>query len=63
MYCREKASCVTFDGTNDHSHRKETLFPVSDSVGRTDFNTKILKSGEKYRLIELSVTPLEAEWH
>ena len=36
---------------------------VSGSVGRTDFNTKILKSGEKHRLIKLSVIPLEAEWH
>ena len=42
MYCREKASRATFDGTNDHSHRKETSFAVSDSVGRTDFNTKIV---------------------
>ena len=61
MYYREKASRATFDGTNDHSHRKETSFVVSDSVGRTDFNTKILKSGEKPRLIKLSVTQLEVE--
>ena len=61
MYCREKASRATFDGTNDHSHRNETSFAVSDSVGRTDFNTKILKSGEKNRLIKLSVTQLEAQ--
>ena len=41
MYCREKASRATFDGTNDHSHRKETSFAVSDSVGRTDFNGRL----------------------
>ena len=46
-----------------YSHRRETSFAVSDSVSRTDFHTKILKSGDKHRLIKLSVTQPEAEWH
>ena len=43
--------------------RSFSSFVVSDSVGQTVFDTKIWKRGEKHRLIKLSVTQLEAEWH
>ena len=45
------------------SFSQEGIFVCCLLLGRTVFHTKILKSGERHRLIKLSVTPLEVEWH
>ena len=62
LYCREKDIVRKF-WWDVRSFSQEGNFVCRLLLGRTDFNTKILKSGERHRLIKLSVTPLEVEWH
>ena len=60
LYCREKGIVRKFLW-DVRSFSQERIFVCRLLLGRTVFHTKILKSGERHRLIKLSVTPLEAD--
>ena len=60
LYCREKGIVRKF-WLDVRSFSQERIFVCRLLLGRTVFHTKILKSGERHRLIKLSVTPLEAD--